>query len=209
MNFVAIVLACLACAGQARRVHVANWQEQERSHQEGEALGQLLFALRPPSLTRGNNIGLARQRAIAVNMADDSQPSLNKATTLGAAAVGGLAAVYFTGEVTDAVLWSLIAAYLSTLSNGLGDATRTAGDVAAKVYDKAAQVNEEYDVLPKAKNAADNLVTTADNLNKNYGLTSAIDEKLQLSEKAETLKGKFTDITDKVDDLKSKASSTD
>ena len=34
-------------------------------------------------------------------------------------------------------------------------------------------------MLPKAKSAIDTVVTVADNLNKNYGLTDKIDEKLQ------------------------------
>merc|ERR1719356_1705078 len=114
---------------------------------------------------------------------------MNKATTVGAAALGGLAGVYFFGEVQDLIIWSLIGAYLSTVNNGVGDVTRKGGDIAAKVYNKAVDINEEYDVLPKSKNAVDAVLTAANNINKNYGLTASVDEKLGISEKAESLKG--------------------
>jgi len=69
----------------------------------------------------------------------------------------------------------------------------------------------EYEVLPKAKSAVDTVVTVADNLNKNYGLTDKLDEKLKLSERAESLTSKFETQKDKltarVDELKEKASS--
>jgi hypothetical protein len=55
------------------------------------------------------------------------------------------------------------------------------------------------------------VVTVADNLNKNYGLTDKIDEKIQLSARAESLKEKFNTqkdkLTSRVDELKEKASS--
>ena len=64
-------------------------------------------------------------------------------------------------------------------------------------------------VLPKAKSALDTVVSVADNLNKNYGLTDKIDSKLQLSARAESLSEKFNSqkdkLTSKVDELKAKA----
>ena len=64
-------------------------------------------------------------------------------------------------------------------------------------------------VLPKAKSALDTVVSVADNLNKNYGLTDKIDAKLQLSARAESLSEKFNSqkdkLTSKVDELKAKA----
>jgi hypothetical protein len=55
------------------------------------------------------------------------------------------------------------------------------------------------------------VVTVADNLNKNYGLTDKLDEKLKLSARAESLTEKFNSQKDKVtgkfDELKDKASS--
>jgi len=72
-------------------------------------------------------------------------------------------------------------------------------------------LEQEYEVLPKAKSAVDTVVTVADNLNKNYGLTDKLDEQLKLSEKAESLSAKFetqkSKITSKVDELKEKSSS--
>ena len=63
-------------------------------------------------------------------------------------------------------------------------------------------------VLPKAKSAIDTVVSVADNLNRNYGLTDKIDEKLQLSARAESLTEKFNaqkdKLTSKVDELKAK-----
>ena len=64
-------------------------------------------------------------------------------------------------------------------------------------------------VLPKAKSALDTVVSVADNLNKNYGLTDKIDAKLQLSARAESLSEKFNaqkdKLTSKVDELKARA----
>ena len=64
-------------------------------------------------------------------------------------------------------------------------------------------------VLPKAKSALDTVVSVADNLNKNYGLTDKIDAKLQLSARAESLSEKFNSqkdkLTSKVDELKATA----
>jgi hypothetical protein len=55
------------------------------------------------------------------------------------------------------------------------------------------------------------VVTVADNLNKNYGLTDKLDEKLQITAKAESLTGKLSaqkdKLTARVDELKEKASS--
>ena len=63
-------------------------------------------------------------------------------------------------------------------------------------------------VLPKAKSAIDTVVSVADNLNKNYGLTDKIDAKLQLSARAESLSEKFNSqkdkLTSKVDELKAR-----
>merc|ERR1719163_1989163 len=75
----------------------------------------------------------------------------------------------------------------------------------------AAGLDEEYEVVPKAKSAIDTAVTVAGNLNENYGITAKIDEKLQLSERADSLASKFDEqkskLTSKVDELKEKASS--
>jgi len=75
---------------------------------------------------------------------------------------------------------------------------------------KAVELEQEYEVLPKAKSAVDTVVTVADNLNKNYGLTDKIDEKLQLTGRIDSLSEKFTAQKDKlsakVDELKDKAS---
>ena len=53
------------------------------------------------------------------------------------------------------------------------------------------------------------MVSVADNLNRNYGLTDKIDAKLQLSARAESLTEKFNaqkdKLTSKVDELKARA----
>jgi len=88
---------------------------------------------------------------------------------------------------------------------------KSAGSAAATVYAKAVDLEQEYEVIPKAKSAIDTVVNVADNLNKNYGVTDKIDAKLQLSERAESLTSKLNaqkdKLTSKVDELKEKASS--
>ena len=151
---------------------------------------------------------LAPVRAAPVMMADE--PS-DKAVVIGAAAVGGIAGVYLFGDLGTSVFLSLVFAYASTTTSGFGKATSSAGSFAAKAYSKTLEINEQYDVLPKAKGAADTVTTAASNLNNNYGITAKIDEQLKLSQAVDKATAKFDElkgsVADKVDDLKTKASS--
>merc|ERR1711918_221075 len=99
----------------------------------------------------------------------------------GAAAVGGILGVYFFHELSTGVILAALFAYGSTLSNSFGSATKTAGSAAAKVYGKTLELNEQYDVLPKAKSALDTVSTAAANLDSNYGISAKVDEKLKIS----------------------------
>jgi len=129
-----------------------------------------------------------------------------KEMTIGAAGLGGIAGVVLFGSLPGAVILAGAAAY-GAVKN---ETVKSAGAAAAKVYNKAADIEQEYEVLPKAKSALDTVVSVADNLNKNYGLTDKIDAKLQLSARAESLSEKFNaqkdKLTSKVDELKDKAS---
>jgi hypothetical protein len=144
--------------------------------------------------------------AYAVLAVGGEEPT-EKEKTLGAAGLGGVLGVVLFGSLPGAVLAAGAAAYACTKS----DAVKSAGEATAKVYTKAVELEQEYEVLPKAKSAVDTVVTVADNLNKNYGLTDKLDEKLQLSARAESLTEKFNSQKDKVtgkfDELKDKASS--
>merc|ERR1719487_702436 len=130
-----------------------------------------------------------------------------KEKTIGAAGLGGVLGVVLFGSLPGAILLAGAGAYAATKN----DTVKSAGGAAANVYSKAVDLEQEYEVLPKAKSAVDTVVTVADNLNKNYGLTDKIDEKLQLSARAESLTDKFKaqkdKLTSKVDELKEKASS--
>merc|ERR1719171_2296376 len=130
-----------------------------------------------------------------------------KAKTIGAAGLGGVLGLVLFGSLPGAAFLAAAGAYGATKS----DAVKSAGGAAANVYSKAVEIEQEYEVLPKAKSAVDTVVTVADNLNKNYGLTDKIDSKLQLTERAESLTAKFDaqkeKLTSKVDELKEKASS--
>lgn len=55
-----------------------------------------------------------------------NEPS-DKAVTIGAAAVGGIAGVYFFHELSTAVFLAAVFAYGSTLSNGFGKFSTSAG----------------------------------------------------------------------------------
>ena len=150
---------------------------------------------------------VSQPRVAAVSMEEPG----DKAVTIGAAAVGGLVGVYVFHELSTAVFLAVLLAYGSTLSNGFGNATKNAGTAAAKVYSKTLEINEEYDVLPKAKSALDTVTTAAANLDSNYGVTASIDEKLKLTQAYDKAVDKFDElkgtVTSKVDDLKEKASS--
>lgn len=140
------------------------------------------------------------------------QEQSDKAVAIGAAAVGGILGVYLFHELSTAVVLAIILAYGSTLSNGFGGFSKSAGSTAAKVYGKTLELNEQYDVLPKAKGALDTVTTAASNLDANYGITTKIDDQLKLSQAVESASSKIDEVksslTAKVDDLKSKASSS-
>eukprot|EP00427_Karlodinium_veneficum_P022491 CAMPEP_0169109568 /NCGR_PEP_ID=MMETSP1015-20121227/26034_1 /TAXON_ID=342587 /ORGANISM="Karlodinium micrum, Strain CCMP2283" /LENGTH=206 /DNA_ID=CAMNT_0009171273 /DNA_START=74 /DNA_END=694 /DNA_ORIENTATION=+ len=199
-----ITLACLAHIGQSRRVQP---EAEEISRRD---LATLLFALNGPvtqsSVRSYTQVPTRARLAAMVEEPDDT------AKTIGAAAAGGLLGVFFQQDIVAVGLLALAAAYASTLSNDVGDVTKKVGGFAAKSYSKVKEINEEYDILAKAKGATDSVVTVVDNINKNYGITDKIDEKLMLTDKV----GKVTDkisqtvstITDKAEELKSKATSS-
>jgi hypothetical protein len=186
----------------------ASVQQQRRSN----ALTTLLLALNPAAARVGSAAAPALARSQARQLIMEDEPS-SSAVTIGAAAIGGALGVVLTGELTTAALFSAAAAYATTLDNGFGSATKSAGNLAAKAYDKTVEINEQYDVLPKAKSAADTVVTVADNLNKNYGLTDKVDEKLKLSATLDKATDKIDELKDsltsKVDDLKKSATESD
>jgi len=136
----------------------------------------------------------------------------DKAVAVGAASVGGILGVYFFGDLGTAVFLACLGAYGSTLSNGFGSASKSAGTFASKAYGKTLEINDQYDVLPKAKSALDTVSTAAANLDANYGITAKIDDQLKLSAAVEKVTDKIdevkTSVSSKVDDLKSKATSS-
>merc|ERR1712153_62656 len=99
--------------------------------------------------------------------------------------------------------------YASTTASQFGNYAESAGETAVKVYDKTLELNAQYDLLPKIKSATDTATTAANNLDKNYGITSKIDEQLKISQAVDKAGAKVNElnssVTDKVDDLKSKA----
>jgi hypothetical protein len=145
-------------------------------------------------------------RAAMVTMEEPS----SKAVTIGAASVGGILGVYLFHELSTAVVLSCLFAYGSTLSNGFGEASKTAGSAASKVYSKTLELNEQYDVLPKAKSALDTVSTAAANIDANYGITAKVDEQLKISQAVDKATSSInevkTSLTTKVDDLKKAAS---
>lgn len=50
------------------------------------------------------------------------------------------------------------------------------------MYSKSLELNEQYDVLPKAKSALDTVSTAAANIDANYGITAKVDEQLKISQ---------------------------
>ena len=112
----------------------------------------------------------------------------DRAVTIGAAAAGGLVGVQLTGELSWGVLLSIVCAYGTTLSNGFGDATKTLGSLSSKTYSKSVELNEQYDILPKAKSAIDTTVTIASNLDANYGISAKVDEQLKLSQAVDSVR---------------------
>jgi hypothetical protein len=127
-------------------------------------------AFSPVAPPMGSRMGASRVRASSLTMEEPS----SKAITIGAAAFGGAIGVQLTGELSTAVVFAAALAYGSTLSNGFGEVSKTVGSASAKVYSKTVDLNEEYDLLPKAKSALDTTVTVAGNLDANYGITERL-----------------------------------
>merc|ERR1711865_830504 len=125
-------------------------------------------------------------------------------------AVGGIVGIYLTGELQSGLILGSVLAYASTTASQFGKYSESAGETAVKVYDKTLELNAQYDLLPKIKSATDTVTVAASNLDKNYGITSKIDEKLKLSQAVEKAGAKVNElkssVTGKVDDLKAKAS---
>lgn len=154
---------------------------------------------------------LAASRVAPSRVAMVEEPS-DKAITIGAAAVGGIVGVYFFHEISAGLLLAISLAYGSTLTNKFGEISKTSGGAAAKAYSKALELNEQYELIPKAKTALDTTTTAVGNLNENYGITSTIDEKLKIGQAVDKVTSKVdelkTSVNDKLDDLKSKAASS-
>merc|ERR1712083_1078712 len=132
-----------------------------------------------------------------------------KSVIIGAASVGGFLGMYLFHEISAGIILASTLAYGATLSNGFGSASKSAGATASKAYSKALELNEQYDVLPKAKGAIDSVTVAAGNLNENFGITAQIDEQLKITQALDTAKGKVEDakssVTTKLADLKAKA----
>lgn len=163
----------------------------------------------PVSLARSSKIAASRVSTVPV-MAEE--PS-GKEVILGAAAVGGIAGVYLFHELSAGLVLAGSLAYGATLSNQFGSALKTTGSAAAKVFTKAQDLNEQYDVLPKAKGALDAVSTAAANLDSSYGISAKVDEKLKISEAVNKAVSKVDEVkstvTEKVEDLKTKASTSE
>lgn len=74
-----------------------------------------------------------------------------KPVIVGAAAVGGLAGVYLTGEIQTGVIFAAILAYAATTNSKFGNFAKGTGENAAKVWDKTTELNDQYDLLPKVR----------------------------------------------------------
>ena len=74
-----------------------------------------------------------------------------KPVIVGAAAVGGLAGVYLTGEIQSGVIFAAILAYAATTNSKFGNFAKGTGENAAKVWDKTTDLNDQYDLLPKVR----------------------------------------------------------
>lgn len=161
----------------------------------------------PVSVMPQSRLAVSRVAPAAITMEEPSE----KAVIIGAAALGGILGVYLFHELSTGVILACVAAYSATLGNGYGQAFKSAGTAANKVFNKAVELNEQYDVIPKAKSALDTVATATSNLDKNYGITAKLDEQLKISAAVQkavsTVSEVKESVADKVADLKAKADS--
>ena len=147
-------------------------------------------AFQAPVIAPRPHSKLAVSRVAASPVAQEG----TKSTVIGAACVGGFLGVYLFHEISWAAFLAIALAYGATTASGFGNTSRTAGDFAAKAYSKTLELNDQYDLVPKAKSALDVATTAANNIDQNYGITSGIDKQLKLSEAASKVTDKFEDL---------------
>ena len=116
-----------------------------------------------------------------------------KGAVVGAACVGGIVGVYFFHELQTGLIFAAILAYAATTTSKFGEFAKSTGENANKVYEKTLELNAQYDVLPKVKTVTDTVVTATSNLDKNYGITSKIDDQLKLSAAVDKATAKVED----------------
>jgi len=122
--------------------------------------------------------------------------------TSGAAAFGGALGVQLTGELSTGLVFAAALAYGTTLGNKFGDVSKTVGSASAKAYSKTVDLNEEYDLLPKAKSAIDTTVTVAGNLDANYGITEKLGLPAAIDKASAAIDETKAKVTEKVEELK-------
>jgi len=142
-------------------------------------------------LGAGAAAGLALGRSQQVATLAVSEDTQKVSVGFGAACVGGLLGVYLTGEITTAAIFALVFAYATTKGGVVGDTARSAGSAYDKVYTKTVELNDEFELTNKAAKAADFVVAAAQDVDESYQITARVDEKLKLSQAADSLSEKF------------------
>jgi hypothetical protein len=142
-------------------------------------------------------LALARSQQVAALAVDGETQKVS--VGFGAACVGGLLGVYFTGELTTAAIFALLFAYATTRGdNFVGNTARSAGTAYDKLYTKTVELNDDYELTKKAKSAADFAVAAAQDVDQSYQISSRVDEKLKLSQAADNISSKVTNAKAKL-----------
>jgi len=123
--------------------------------------------------------------------------TLAAVTAMGAA--GGAIVLGSTiGLTFSAIGGAAAAAYCATRNDKVGDAARSAGNVALAGVDKMAAINKEHKITDKMADAGAKAATTAKAVNDKYGITDKISKGVGAAvSKAQDIENKHH-VTDKV-----------
>jgi len=144
-----------------------------------------LSAFRPVSDVR---VAVPVRPSRAVMMSYDpnsgSSEPVDKEAASAMAILGAFLGVYIFDNVLTAGILAGLCAYLTTTEGQVGEISKATGKSIFGAYKKVVDFAEEKKLIPQAKSITDKVVGAAKKVDANYGISSKIDEKLQVRARA-------------------------
>jgi len=161
-QFVRVNLPSNAVPGSRLNISTDNGKAFEIVVPEGAHPGDTITVQIPHDLTTNDT-------TTYINAKGEVEHSSNR-KALGAAAVATVAGALVIGPMTGLALGAA-AVYATTRNDGIGEAARSAGAMAATGYDKASKYAEENGLYDKMRDAKDKTVAKMTEINDEYHVT--------------------------------------